>query len=99
MSWHYGKEVFYSSASVSRFFRSTKNGKAYWLGNITGSEAYGNGPRYPLVMAEVGVETGFLKKGDIYLDRRLRPVTESEELRLSNSVPSRTGKPRVSNYI
>ncbi|MEM3026865.1 MAG: hypothetical protein QXP19_05045, partial [Thermoproteota archaeon] len=83
--WHYDNgEIFYSPASISRFFRSTKNGKAYWFGNITGPEAYGNSPRYTLIMAEVDEETGFLKKETYTLVDDRNPETESEELQLSN---------------
>ncbi len=83
--WHYNNgEVFYSPASISHFLRSTKNGKAYWFGNITGPEAYGNGPRYPLVMAEVDEETGFLKKETYTVIDDRDPKTESEALQLSN---------------
>lgn len=83
--WRYENgEVFYSPASISRFFRSVVNGKAYWFGNITGPEAYGYSPRYPLVMAEVDEEKGFLKKETYTLVEDRDPETESEELQLSN---------------
>ncbi len=83
--WHYDNaEVFYSPASISHFLRSTKNGRAYWFGNITGPEAYGNSPRYPLVMAEVDEETGFLKRKTYTVIEDRDPETESEALQLSN---------------
>lgn len=50
----------YSSATISDFVRSSKNGKLYWIGNITDSSAYGNDPRYPLCIAEVDEDTGLL---------------------------------------
>ena len=55
-------KVFYSPATISHTIRSSKTCRAYWFGNITGPAAYGNMPRYPLVMAEVDETTGFLKK-------------------------------------
>ena len=83
--WHYDNaEVFYSPASISQFLRSTKNGRAYWFGNITGPEAYGNSPRYPLVMAEIDEETGFLKRKTYTVIEDRDPETESEALQLSN---------------
>ena len=77
-------EVFYSPASISYFLRSTRTGKAYWFGNITGPEAYGNHPRFPLVMAEVDEETGFLKKGTKTVVDDRDPETDSPQLQLSN---------------
>jgi len=83
--WHYDNgEVFYSPASISQFLRSTKNAKVYWFGNITGPEAYGNSPRYPLVMAEVDEQTGFLKRETYTVIDNRDPKKESEALQLSN---------------
>ena len=83
--WHFdNREVFYSPATISHFFRSTKTRKAYWFGNITGPEAYGNSPRYPLVMAEVCEETGFLKRETCTVIDDRDPQTDSEQLQLSN---------------
>ena len=83
--WHYDNgEVFYSPASISSFVRSRKTGKAYWFGNVTGPEAYGNAPRFPLVMAEVDDETGFLKREAITVIDDRNPETESDKLQLSN---------------
>ena len=83
--WHFDNgEVFYSPATISRFLRSTRTGKAYWFGNITGPEAYGNAPRYPLAMAEVDEETGFLKRDTHTVIDDRDPEVESERLQLSN---------------
>jgi hypothetical protein len=83
--WHYDNgEVFYSSATISHFFRSKKNGKTYWFGNISGPETYGNHPRYPLVMAEVDEETGFLKRDTHTVIDDRDPETESDQIQLSN---------------
>ena len=60
--WHFDNgEVFYSPATISSFFRNPANGKIYWFGNVTNHTAYGNGPRYPLNVAEVN-EHGILKR-------------------------------------
>ncbi len=69
MPWFFdSKEVVYSSATYSLFVRSIKNGKLYWLGNITDpTEINGNYPRYPLYIAEVDEEWGVLKKDTLTL--------------------------------
>ncbi len=83
--WHFDNaEVFYSPATISHFLRSTRTGKAYWFGNITGPEAYGNSPRYPLVMAEVSEDTGFLQRETLTVIDDRDPETDSEKLQLSN---------------
>ena len=83
--WHFdNSEVFYSPATISRFLRSRRNGRVYWFGNITGPEAYGNRPRYPLVMAEVDELTGFLKRDTFTVIADRDPETDSEQLQLSN---------------
>ena len=55
MPWVFDtREVVYSSATLSTFFRSTKNGRLYWIGNVTDPQkTYGNYPRYPLHICEV----------------------------------------------
>ena len=63
---------------------SDDDGKTYWFGNITGPEAYGNHPRYPLVMAAVDEETGFLKRDTHTVIDDRDPKTESEQVQLSN---------------
>lgn len=83
--WHWDDgEVFYSSATISHHLRAARDGKAYWFGNITGHEAYGNAPRYPLVMAEVDEETGFLVKASRTVVDDRDPAADSEKLQLSN---------------
>lgn len=82
--WHFDdREVIYSSATLSAFRRSSKNGKLYWFGNITDHSAYGNFPRYPLYVAQVDEKTGLLiKKSLTLIDTRHEG--ESEALQLSN---------------
>ena len=83
--WHFDTgEVFYSPATISRFLRSRRNGRAYWFGNITGPAAYANGPRYPLAMAEIDEETGFLKRDSFAVIADRDPDTESDQMQLSN---------------
>ena len=76
-------ETVYSSATMSDFIRSSKNGKLYWIGNITDEHAYGNYPRYPLYIAEVDDGSGLLKKETLTVidTRRER---EPDKVQLSN---------------
>ncbi|MBP3605974.1 MAG: exo-alpha-sialidase [Clostridia bacterium] len=77
------REVIYSGATISKLFRSSKNGKLYWFGNISDHTAYGNSPRYPLYVSEVDEKTGLLKKESLtVIDTRREG--ESEALQLSN---------------
>lgn len=82
--WHFDdREVIYSCASISRFIRSYKNGKLYWIGNITDHRAYGNTPRYPLQIVQVDETTGLAVKDTLtVIDTRREG--ESAELQLSN---------------
>lgn len=82
--WHFDdREVIYSSAAFSRFIRSSKTGKLYWIGNITDHTAYGNFPRFPLQIVEVDEETGAAKKESLtVIDTRREG--ETEKIQLSN---------------
>jgi len=74
---------FYSPSSIHRFFRSTRNGRLYWIGNIVDAPPQGNGPRYPLCIAEVDEETAALRKESVTkVDDR--GAGDSSELQLSN---------------
>ena len=73
----------YSSATISNFIRLKKNGKLYWIGNITTHKAYGNYPRFPLYIAQVDEETGTLIKSTLTtIDTRREG--ETEYMQLSN---------------
>lgn len=77
-----GKPI-YSAATISEFIRSTKNGKLYWIGNISDEKAYGNFPRFPLYIAEVDDEVGVLKSETLtVIDTRREG--ETEKVQLSN---------------
>ena len=82
--WHFDNgEVIYSSATVSHFLRSAKNGKLYWFGNITGYPINGNSPRYPLQVVEVNETYGTAKRNTLtVIDTRREG--ESEYVQLSN---------------
>lgn len=84
MPWHFGSgEVIYSSATISHFVRSEKNGRLYWIGNITGSQVDGNYPRWPLQIVEVDETCGFAKKETLTVVDTRRDG-ESEAVQLSN---------------
>ena len=80
--WHFDdREVVYSSATISDFVRLHKNGKLYWVGNITSHKAYGNFPRYPLCIAQVNEQTGTLIKSTLTtIDTRREGETEWVQL-------------------
>ncbi len=64
MPWHFDtREVVYSSASSHSFYRSPKNGKLYWFGNIVEPQKiFANDPRFPLQICQVNEEYGHLIK-------------------------------------
>lgn len=81
--WHFdNREVFYSGSNISRFVRSIKNGKVYWIGNISDHNTYGNHPRYPLVIAEVNDRGLLIKETLTIIDTRREG--DAEKLQLSN---------------
>jgi hypothetical protein len=72
-----------SSASISKIIRSSKNGKAYWFGNLCAEIPRGNYPRSPLLMVEIDEESGQLvRDSTIVIDRR--EEEESTRIHLSN---------------
>lgn len=73
----------YSPSSIHRFLRSTRNGKLYWLANITAGPPEGQGPRYPLTIAEIDEEKIAVIKESVRVidDRR---EGEPATLQLSN---------------
>jgi len=74
---------FYSPSSIHRFFRSTRNSRLYWIGNIVPDPPSGNEPRYPLSIAEIDEERLAVKKASLLLvdDRR---EGDAPTLQLSN---------------
>lgn len=77
-------EPVYSSATISKFIRSSKNGKLYWIGNVTDKEkTYANFPRYPLHICEVDEERAVLKKDTLTVIDTKREG-ESDKVQLSN---------------
>ena len=65
MPWHFDtREVVYSSGSMFTFFRSKKNGKLYWIGNIIDEpwRIHANDPRHVLQICQVDDTYGHLIK-------------------------------------
>ncbi len=76
-------EEFYSPSSFGNAIRSSKTGKAYWVGNISRTKPDGNSPRYPLVIGEIDEETLSLRKKTVTIidDRK---EDDPSGLQLSN---------------
>ena len=55
-------EEFLSPSSFCNAIRSSRTGKAYWVGNISRTMPSGNSPRYPLVIGEIDEEKLALRK-------------------------------------
>lgn len=74
---------FYSPSSIHGFVRSTRNGRLYWLANIVAEPPDGNGPRYPLYVAEIDEDkVAVLRESLVLVDSRREG--DSERLQLSN---------------
>lgn len=74
-----------SGANGSALFRSIKNGKLYWMGNLAlrGERPNGNWPRSPLVIVEVQEEAFALKRETIFaVDER--NFNDSPRVQMSN---------------
>jgi len=84
MPWHFDDgEVIYSSATISKFIRDFRNGRLYWIGNITDHHVNANFPRYPLNIVEVDQTYGTaIKASHTVIDTRREG--ESEKVQLSN---------------
>ena len=75
--------AFMSPSTCSAFHRSSATGKVYWIGNISRVMPQGNGPRYPLIIAELDEETLSLRRGSVTLIDDRGP-DDPAELQLSN---------------
>jgi hypothetical protein len=74
-----------SSATGSALFRSIKNGKVYWIGNLCapGERANGNWPRTPLLIAEVQEEPFALRRDTFTIIDQQAPH-EDDMVQMSN---------------
>ncbi len=83
MPWHFDtREVVYSPATISAFFRSKKNGKLYWIGNIIDEpwKINGNDPRYILQICQVDDTHGHLIKDTLTVIDTIREGQTDVEL-------------------
>jgi hypothetical protein len=80
-----GGEPIESGSNGSALFRSLKNGKLYWMGNLAlrGERPNGNFPRAPLVIVEVQ-ETPLALKRDTIFAVDERTYNDSPRVQLSN---------------
>ena len=76
-------EQFYAPATFAKFIRSSKTGQLYWIGNISRVPPEGNGPRYPLYIAEVDEEKAALKKSTLTIIDDREPG-DTEGVQFSN---------------
>jgi hypothetical protein len=77
-----GQPVF-SPDSIHYFLRSTRNGRLYWIANILSTPPAGQGPRYPLQIAEIDEDrAAVIRRSVVCIDDR--GPGEPEALQLSN---------------
>ena len=71
--WTYSDGSNFFSPSSMSFMMRHSSGRVFWAGNICEKNAYGNNPRYPLVVGEVDPETKMLLKDSVLvLDAKLK---------------------------
>ena len=75
-------EQFYSPCSMPATIRSTRTGRLYFVGNVTDTPPRGNGPRYPLVIAEIDEDLPAPKKDTLTVIDDRDPETEAETMGL-----------------
>jgi len=75
---------FYAPGSIHRFQRSAGSGRLYWIANIV-AQPDGDGPRYPLYIAEIDENRMAVRKNSLVMvdDRRI-DEGDTEKLQLSN---------------
>jgi hypothetical protein len=80
-----GGEPIESGSNGSALFRSVKNGRLYWMGNLAlrRERANGNWPRSPLVIVEVQEEPFALKRDTIFVVDERGP-NDSPRVQMSN---------------
>lgn len=83
--WTYSDgEPFFSPAAQSTLIRSRKNGRLYWIGNISPKNPTANYPRFPLVIGEVDESTGLLIRDSVLSIDTRNADHDSEKMQLSN---------------
>ena len=77
-------EQFYSPATYAKTLRSAKTGKLYCFLNISDTPPEGNGPRYPLQVAQIDEEKVSLIKDTVTVIDARNSKEDSEHLQLTN---------------
>lgn len=75
---------FFSPSASTDLRRNSKDGKVYWFGNLIGSNADGNSPRYPLNIAQVDEELLGLIRGSLRTIVDRDPVNDTYQVQFSN---------------
>ena len=76
-------EDFFSPATGGRLIRHSRTGRLLWIGNIIDENPRGNGPRYPVQIAEVDeAKVALVKDSVTVIDER--GPEDSPALQLSN---------------
>ena len=73
-------EQFYSPSSFPYTRRSSKTGKLYFIGNICDRPPQGNGPRYPLVIAEIDESVPAVKNDTVTVIDDRDPDSDAESV-------------------
>ncbi len=75
---------FFVPTAHSTLFKSRKNGRVYWLGNLNETNPKGSYPRYPLAIGEVDLDNfGLIRNTVTIIDTR-NPNIEDPLVQLSN---------------
>jgi hypothetical protein len=77
-------EQFFSPATFARTLRSKATGKLYCFLNISNHPPVGNGPRYPLQVAEIDEVKVCIKKETVTVIDDRNPGLDAANLQLSN---------------
>ncbi len=75
---------FFVPTSHSTLFKSRKNGRVYWIGNLNETNPNGSHPRYPLVIGEVNLENFGVIRGTVTKIDSRHPEIEGPLVQLSN---------------
>ncbi len=75
---------FFVPTAHSTLFKSRKSGLVYWIGNLNETNPKGSHPRYPLVIAEVDLESFGLKRHTVTIIDTRYPGVEDPLVQLSN---------------
>lgn len=90
-------EPFFSPASHGSIIHSRKNGRLYWIGNLTPENPDGNHPRFPLVIGEIDRATQRLKRETLVTIDTRNEQFDTDKMQLSNFTT--TEDPQTGNLL